>query len=372
MGVADCGYENRDPPMTDSSSPGDAPSDGRSIFRPLFVAAAVVNLALSVWILVFPVDFAATIDGAANPASTAWRWFGIMGGFHGTAFLWLAVKPRSGSLVSPFVLGSMIAGLSGWILSLRSGVVESRSFPVVAAGSLAWCYLLLFHAVEGRRYRRRTIALASVAVHLIASLALLGCGGGTVSNPDMAGRMEWVTAHLPWWSSTWLLWTASSMGLLPFCLVWSGRLLELGASRTAVVAGCLMVSAGLLFDLTGEAIQVMGPSAPGLTLEDFSRASRGFDLLSAGVANGLYCAGGLLLSVQAWKSGLQRGWAGIAAFTMWAVGMSLTAAAIFNHRLGMLASGAGVMILFIPWAAWTAFQLDRQQPGRGKSATRPL
>ena len=80
-------------------------------------------------------------------------------------------------------------------------------------------------------------------------------------------------------------------------------------------------------------------------------------LLSPGIANGLYCAGGLLLSVVSWRSGWLRGWAGVTGFLTWSVGLSLTVFAFQNHREGVIVSGGLLMALFIPWAAWLGWRM---------------
>ena len=44
-------------------------------------------------------------------------------------------------------------------------------------------------------------------------------------------------------------------------------------------------------------------------------------------------------------------------YVMWIVGLGLTAATLVEHRQGMIATGGGVMVLFIPWAGMMGWRL---------------
>ena len=150
------------------------------------------------------------------------------------------------------------------------------------------------------------------------------------------------------------------------CLVLAARLLELGGKwkfgRRTVVSGCLLIAAGLVCDLSGEALQIVWATEAAAAPEDFAAAVRCYNVLGPGVANGLYCIGGLMLSVCSWRTGWLRGAAGVLGIAVWIVGLGLTAAAFAEHRIAMLAFGAAVMLLFLPWAAIMAWRL---RPGNG-------
>jgi len=95
----------------------------------------------------------------------------------------------------------------------------------------------------------------------------------------------------------------------------------------------------------------MGLTRAGISVDEFARIARLYGIVSAVLANGLYCLGGLVLSLVSWRAAWLRGWLGILGFIMWSVGMFLTLTALVDFRLGMVLSGGAVMALFIPWAA---------------------
>jgi hypothetical protein len=79
-------------------------------------------------------------------------------------------------------------------------------------------------------------------------------------------------------------------------------------------------------------------------------------LFGAAIANGIYCLVGLALLWISWRKGMQRGPLALLGFAMWTVGILLTVAALLHHPIGILATGAVVMALFIPWAALTGWR----------------
>jgi hypothetical protein len=44
------------------------------------------------------------------------------------------------------------------------------------------------------------------------------------------------------------------------------------------------------------------------------------------------------------------------------IGLGLTAATVFEQRRAMVASGAAVMLLFLPWAVVVGWRLRRHSP----------
>src|SRR5262249_41705516 len=117
------------------------------------------------------------------------------------------------------------------------------------------------------------------------------------------------------------------------------------------IAGCAIILLGVPIDLVGECLNMMGLTRPGLAVEEFARIAWLYGLVSAALANGLYCLGGLVLSLVSWQAAWLRGWLGVVGFVMWSVGMLLTLTALVDFRLGMVVSGGAVMALFVPWAA---------------------
>ena len=175
-------------------------------------------------------------------------------------------------------------GVHRWILAWANDPISGVPAPL--------------DSVRKRAARRGLVAWISVLVHGVACLALMAVADGTEIVPDMADRLHWVAAHPILWTATWVAWAGASMSLIGFSLVWTVDILERGSSTTWTVGGFLLVALGLLFDLIGETVNMRWPLRQGLTVEEFAWGARLYGIASAGTANGLYCLGGIVLSVQ--------------------------------------------------------------------------
>jgi hypothetical protein len=206
-------------------------------------------------------------------------------------------------------------------------------------------------------YRRAYVAWVSVAIHVLACLALMAAAGGTELVSEMGDRQSWVLQHTALWVVTWLLWALASMSLLAFCCVWAGRLLELRAPRTPVLLSCFVIAVGVAFDLCGETLNMTWLTDPARSLADFAWGARAYNVLSVAVANGLYCIAGLWLSALSWRAGFLRGSVGVLGVTMWLVGLALTGMALVEFGPGIIVTGGLVMALYIPWATLVGWRL---------------
>jgi len=270
------------------------------------------------------------------------------------------VSGKCGRLFAALVAAALVLGALAWLGAVATGDLSPQTFPVILAADLVWWFPLLYYLLRDLSYRRTIIAWVGVAAHVAACLTLLAAGDGTEIVPDMAARRQWVAEHVPLWVATWTCWSLASMSLLAFTLAWTLHLRECGAPRILVLAGCLTVAVGLLFDLVGESLNLMWPTRPGITDADFAWGAHLYAILSAGTANGLYCVGGLVLSAASWRIGWLRGWLGFAGFVMWGIGLALTGAVILGSDRGMIVTGGGVMMLYIPWAALVGWRLSGQ------------
>jgi hypothetical protein len=187
-----------------------------------------------------------------------------------------------------------------------------------------------------------------VLAHVVACALLLASGGGTELEADLLARRRWIEANATLWTATWIAWGLSSLSIGAFFAVWTARLAELGAARGRLGIALVLGLAGIPFDLAGETFNL---TQPGRDPDAFERAARLYTLLGPAIANGLYCVAGLVLSREAWRVGFLRGTAGAVGVAMWSVGCVLTVAALLASRVLVVASGAGVMALFVPWAA---------------------
>ena len=321
------------------------------VYRCVFALAALYNTAFGIWAGFFPLSFFTLFDLDPPRYPSIWSCVGMVVGIYAIAYAHAAWKPEHATLWISIGLLGKVLGPIGWVAAIWSGELPPRTFLVILANDLVWWFPFLFYLLRHQRNRGTIIAWTVVGIHIPACLALMAVAGGTEMVADMAQRRDWVADHVPLWVLTWLLWALASMSLGAFTLVWTRRLLELNVPRFWTIAGCAIILLGVPLDLVGECLNVMALTRPGISVDEFARIARLYGIVSAVLANGLYCLGGLVLSLVSWRAAWLRGWLGILGFIMWSVGMLLTLTALVDFRLGMVLSGGAVMALFIPWAA---------------------
>jgi hypothetical protein len=153
---------------------------------------------------------------------------------------------------------------------------------------------------------------------------------------DEAERLAYVQANLVAWRLGWAVWIAAALTLLWFYRWWRGRI---GASflPVAIAAG------GFVADVTSE-----------ITLILYDAATAPFAFLLTGVvANGLYTACGIWLTVAMRLSTPERIW----TTGMWAAGIALSVATLAGaYQLAAIAT-AVLFALFCPWCVYLAVKL---------------
>jgi hypothetical protein len=338
-----------------------------TLYRWLFAFAAAYNFSFGIWAGLFPQSFFTLFELEQPRYPSLWACLGMVVGVYGFAYAYAAVLPGHGRPFIAIGLLGKVLGPIGWLGTVAAGELPPRTYFLILFNDLIWWFPFLYYLLRDLPQRRLLIAWASVAVHVLASLALLAAAAGTEIEPDMELRRNWVQGHAALWAATWLLWTLASLSLIAFALVWT-TFLERGAARYWAVLGFAVMLLGLPFDLAGESLNLMWPTRPGVSVADFAWAARLYALLSAATANGLYCVGGIILSVVSWQLSWLRGWLGAMGSLMWTVGLLLTVMAILDHGPGMIVTGGGVMLLYIPWASLVGWRLRRIEPAKSTSS----
>jgi hypothetical protein len=318
-------------------------------YQILLAGAAVYNLAFGLWATLFPLAFFRWFDLEPPRYPSIWACLGMVIGLYGIGYGYAARWPDRGDVIVLIGLAGKIFGPIGWLIAVARHEFPARTFGLVLGNDLVWWFPFLFYLLRRVPQRRRVIARLCAVLHLTACVGLLASAGGTEMQSDVVQRAAWVREWSPVWIATWLIWSLSSLSLLAVLVVWSERLVELGVNRSVVLVCCFVCAAGLVFDLSGEVINIAWLTRDDLTTQQFERGASLYALLGAGVANGLYCVAGLSLSMAAWRVNQLRGLVGAAGVAMWLLGFLLTVATVMQWRLGMIGSGAGVMVLFIPW-----------------------
>jgi hypothetical protein len=153
---------------------------------------------------------------------------------------------------------------------------------------------------------------------------------------DAAERSAYVQAHLLAWKLGWAVWIAAALSLLWFYAWWRARI---GAPFVPVV----FAAGGLVADVTSETILIM---------YDATTAPFAFALTGV-IANGLYTACGIWLTLAMRLSTTERIWAAV----MWTAGVTLSLATLAGLYLLAAVATAVLFVLFCPWCVYLAVKL---------------
>ena len=153
---------------------------------------------------------------------------------------------------------------------------------------------------------------------------------------DAAERSAYVQAHPLAWRLGWAVWIAAALSLLAFYAWWRVRI---GASIVPVA----LAAGGLVADVTSETM---------LILYDTATAPFAF-VLTGVVANGLYTACGIWLTLAMRLSTAERIWAA----AMWTAGIALSIATLAGLYLLAAVATALLFALFCPWCVYLAGKL---------------
>jgi hypothetical protein len=233
--------------------------------------------------------------------------------------------------------------------------------------------------------------------HAVAFVALpLLLRGGMLAEPEATARSAYISENVNAWTIGWALWMLSAMTLVGFYAWWGSQLAvgqappddsnrirqaqpDLHTARITALAAAvgqappddghrirqaqpdlhitttavIITAIGTVFDFSGEGLSILLLVERAATFSQdpaaFASAERAFTLLSAGVANGLYTLGGLMLMLATPDlPSLIRA----AMWVTWLAGAAMTIAGVMNYVGGMVASTAVLFPLLIAWTIW--------------------
>ncbi|MGH2537957.1 MAG: hypothetical protein ACRDHL_11225 [Candidatus Promineifilaceae bacterium] len=328
--------------MAGESEPRSLDPRRAGLYRIVFALAAGYNLGFGLWAALWPQAFFALFQMAAPRYPAVWQCLGMVIGLYGLAYAYAA---RRLPLARPFIaigLLGKILGPIGWLLTVQSGQWPLRTFTLIVFNDIIWWLPFSLFLLEGTRLGRRLRGAAPyvcAAVNGLAGLALLlALRPGTEVTPDAAERARYIGQNLAAWRGGWALWMAAALSLVTFIAWWGARLPARGWALTAF----LVAVAGLGCDLLAESLYI------GWLPAHLEQLQRPASLLTGGAANGLYTAAGILLTLT------DRSLAGrlrALAWGVWLSGILLSATTVAAFVPGMVASGAALMTLFVPWSA---------------------
>jgi hypothetical protein len=180
------------------------------------------------------------------------------------------------------------------------------------------------------------IACAVLNLFAIIALAFVLAPGTPVVS-SVAAREQYVASHLLEWRLGWGIWMLAAATLVWMYVWWRARVRGPDAAIT-------IAAIGIAADWSSE-IALIVTGADGYR----AIAPLAF-LLTGAIANGLYTAAGIMLTIATPLGPLARAYASL----MWAAGVTLSFAALVSFPLLVAIATAWLFAMFIPWCVWLA------------------
>ena len=225
----------------------------------------------------------------------------------------------------------------------------------------------------GDRWRRLSLAAwLAMATHLAAGLATAFIlKPGLETNPDLSDRLRYIVENELLWIAGWLVWNVAALSILYFyaCFVAAH---DAGKAGSLVLRIALLLSvAGIVPDLTAEAIEMglLPQLARGALAASTSDASpgqaalflalhRGAVMATGYVANGLYSLAALAL-VWTTRPAYPR-WIVLAGLVVAASGLFLSGAVLADSVTGMVGAHFVLVPALLLWQAGVAIDAARR------------
>lgn len=332
------------------------------LFRISFALAGTYNLAFGVWAGFWPSAFFDLFDIEPPRYPGIWACLGMVVGVYGLLYWHAAWKLDTARPIIAVGLLGKVLGPIGMVMSFSDDWPRRLGMLCLYNDLIWWLpfgLFLLRGTATGARLESRAPSICAF-LHAMAFVAMaLLLRPGMLSEPDAMARGAYIADHVAAWTLGWSTWMLAAMSLVGFYAWWGSQLgvvvgQVVSGVRTGMATAAVLVAAlGMVFDFSGEGLSMLLlVERAGHVTENaagFATIERSFTLLSAGVANGLYTLGGLLLMLATPDL---PGSIRAAMWVTWLAGFAMTIAGIFNHVGGMIASTVVLFPLLIGWTVW--------------------
>ena len=316
------------------------------VYRGVFTAAALYNLAFGVWTIVWPLAFFDWFELAPPRYPAIWSCLGMVVGVYGVLYAYVARHLDRGKALIAVGLAGKVLGPAGWVLTVSSGEWPARTLSLIVLNDFIWWLPFSCFILEGtaagtrlRRWAPRVCAATNAAAVIAMALALRR---GTEIVADPVARMQFIAENPVLWRGAWALWCLAAVTLIGFYAWWAGRIPRRGAAIAAVSIAAI----GMVCDLVAESLYIGW-------LPDYPDTQPVATLMTGAVANGLYTLAGIVLTLN--SPALTHGLS-IWAWAIWTAGVALTIATIVGSAFGIAVATAVLFGLFCPWVVAVAWR----------------
>jgi hypothetical protein len=318
------------------------------LYRLIFAAAAVYNVAFGLWAAILPRSFFVVFDLAPPSYPAIWACLGMVIGLYGVGYGYAAWRlDRAAPFITIGLLGK-IFGPVGWILAVNHGELPVRTVTLIVFDDAIWWLPFCLFLLEGRRIGaavRASAPYVCAAANFAAILAMATLlRPGTELVRAAADRVAYISGHAALWRAGWAVWSAAAVSLVAFYAWWGSFLRRW---RWAAVA-LGVAAAALACDLFAESLLI------GWLPRDYDRVAPFATLCSGAAANGLYTIAGIVLTMATRSL---RGWLLTLTWTVWLAGAALTACTLAHAPSGIAVSAGVLFALLCPWAVWLGLTL---------------
>ena len=328
------------------------------MYRIVFLLAGFYNLAFGLWAGLRPQAFFNLIQIDSPRYPSIWACVGMVVGLYGLLYFYAAAKlDRALPIIAIGLLGKVLGPLGGCV-AVAQAELPLRMLSLLVLNDLIWWLPFGLFLLEGtrtaERIRRWTPSICA-ALHLVAVVVLLiGLRGGTEVEPSPRARAEFIVRNIGMWRFGWAIWMAAAVSLVSLYAWWASRV----RSRHWAILGVMAAAAGLVCDLSGEALLIAWLPARASEMlagggDDFAIIQQRATALTAGWANGLYTLGGIILTLVSTRL---RGWFLGMTWCIWLAGIGMSLSTAAGSVSGIMVSTAVLFPLFIVWS----FMLGRE------------
>lgn len=313
------------------------------VYRLIFTAAAAYNIAFGLWAALAPRAFFAMFR--LQPASYPgiWACLGMVVGLYGVGYAYAAWRLDRAFPFIAIGLAGKVLGPIGWVMSVRSGELPFRTFPLIVFDDLMWWLPFSMFLLEGTsitKWLARNAPYCCAALHAVAAVGtLILLRGGSEAVADIDRRVAYLSENPERWRAGWLLWMIAAISLAGFYAWWGAKSFRAPHSArndTIALVAFSIAAIGLACDFSGESMLIAWIPRPG------SAMYRASTLLSAGAGNASYTIAGIMLTLSTTRLP-------VLAWLTWLSGIALTIATITNSPAAITLSSAALMIFFIPF-----------------------
>jgi hypothetical protein len=310
------------------------------LYRLIFAAAALYNLAFGLWAVVRPEAFFESFDLAPPRYPSIWACLGMVVGLYGLGYAYAARHlDRAAPFIAIGLLGKLL-GPAGWVIAVSRGEWPVRTITLILFNDVIWWTPFALFLLEGTR---ASVVLRQLAPYACAGTnaaafvvmaTILRHGTGIVADP--AARVAYISAHLALWRAGWMLWIAAAISVVAFYAWWGSYLRDWRVGGAAVS----IASIGLACDLAGESLLI------GWLPRDYDRVAPAAWLLTGAAANGLYTVAGVVLTLA---TETLQGLLKTTTWAVWIAGAAVTVSTLAHTPMAIAVSTTVLFLLFCPW-----------------------